>query len=213
MDHEVPVAAIARLRSVWDNHVRPSSRRVALALGFAVMFGVAHLARFGSPLARGLGAGGLVALVVALVVRSIVERRRRHDVAHTLRLTVLKTDPQLGGATLRALGLVNRAASDDTVGSPALAQLHLSRLLARVPEERIDARASRAARILSAAGLLLSCAAFVSVLFEPFRIVEGLNVLVARGGEAPLYLKWIDEVDVEAAPPEYLHEKRRSVAP
>ena len=35
MGPDVPAVAIARLRSTWDDEVRPSSRRALLALAFA----------------------------------------------------------------------------------------------------------------------------------------------------------------------------------
>src|SRR5262249_23645110 len=59
---------------------------------------------------------------------------------------------------------------------------------------------------LAAAGALL-------VLVEPFRIVEGVDVLAAREGDAPLRLAWVDEVQMGAAPPEYLHQPSSDVIP
>ena len=56
-------------------------------------------------------------------------------------------------------------------------------------------------------------AAVAIVVVEPFRVVEGLDVLAAQGGDAPLRLAWIDEVAMGAAPPEYLHQSGADVQP
>ena len=50
-------------------------------------------------------------------------------------------------------------------------------------------------------GLSLVVAAFA---LGPMRVVEGLDVLFARKGRAPLPLAWIDFMKVTAEPPAYL---------
>jgi hypothetical protein len=213
MGHEVPAVAIARLRSTWDDEVRPSSRRALLALAFAVLFGAAHLGRTGTPLGRGLSAAALGALLTGLVVRALILRRRRADLRRIVRDTVSRLDPDLGSATLRALALVERTGADPHAGSPALAGLHLARLLGKAPVERVSARAARAGNAWSAVGLSLSFAALFAVFAEPFRIVEGMDVLVGRDGEAPLALDWIAEVEMASIPPEYLHQPSHEMTP
>ncbi len=213
MGPDVPAVAIARLRSTWDDQVRPSERRALLALAFALIFGAAHLARTGTPLGRGLGAGALGLLLVGLVTRALVLRRRRADLRRTLRDTVSRLDPALGSATLRALTLVERTATDDSAGSPALANLHFTRLLSRAPIDRVASRAGRAGAWWSGLGLALGAASLVAVFAEPFRIVEGLDALVAQDGEAPLALDWLAEVEMAAIPPEYLHQPSSELAP
>src|SRR5262249_44644300 len=120
---------------------------------------------------------------------------------------------RLGAATLRALTLVGRASTDVHVGSPELAALHLTRLLGRASLERIGERAARAARRWASAGLGLAAIALACVVLEPFRVIEGLDVLVARHGEAPLQLEWLDEVEIVARPPEYLHQDDAPILP
>jgi hypothetical protein len=206
MGHEAPATAIARLRSTWDDEVKPSARRALVAVCFTALIAAAHVGRVGTPLARAIAAGALALVAVALVVRAVVAHRRRADVRHIVRQTIAKTDQALGAATLRALTLVERAATDDRVGSPALASLHLSRLIGRASSERIGARAARAARAWAGVALGLAVLSLAAVIVEPFRIVEGLDVLAARRGEAPLPLAWIDDVEMSATPPDYLHE-------
>jgi hypothetical protein len=179
----------------------------------ATILGAAHVARVGSPLGRGIAAAAIALVAIALVTRAIIVRRRGDDLRSAVRRTVGATDPPLGAATLRALTLVGRAAADDRVGSPALAALHLRRLIGRASVDRIQDRGARVAARWASAGLAAAALAALAVAVEPFRVVEGLDVLVARGGEAPLPLPWIHEVEVTATPPDYLHEDRSVVLP
>jgi hypothetical protein len=213
MGHEEPVVAIARLRSAWDEEVRPSVRRALFALSFAILFGGAHLARLGSPLARGIAAFALAATLIGFVLRAILLARRRRDLRRAVRDTIFKMDPDLGAATLRALTLVERTAVDENVGSPALAGLHLTRLLGRAPIDKVTQRAARAGDRWSRAGLACGLLAILAVVIEPFRIIEGLDVLAARAGEAPLSLAWVEDVEMIAIPPEYLHQPSSEIEP
>jgi len=202
----VPAVSIARLRTIWDEQVAPSARRALLALVVAVFFGMAHVARLGTPVARASAAGALGIVLVAIVARALIVRRRRVDPRRVVEDTVVPMDPGLGAATLRAIGLIERTRVDDRAGSPALAALHLERLLGRASAERLRERAGQAAVRWASAGLAFSLLSVAVVVLEPFRVVEGLDVLAAREGEAPLHLAWIDEVAMGASPPEYLHQ-------
>ncbi|MGK3968233.1 DUF4175 family protein [Sorangium sp. So ce118] len=213
MDNEAPALSIARLRSVWDAEVGPSARRALTAAACAGLFGAAHVARVGSPLARGLAGAGLALLLAAIVARAILARRRRGDARRTVREIIGRTDEALGAATLRALALVDRARVDDRVGSPELAGLHLARLLGRASQARITARAQQAAARWAIAGLALGAAALAAAAIEPSRVVEGLDVLAARRGEAPLDLPWLEDIEMTATPPDYLHEGTEVLLP
>ncbi|WP_437927420.1 DUF4175 family protein [Sorangium sp. So ce291] len=213
MDNEAPALSIARLRSVWDAEVGPSARRALTAAACAGLFGAAHVARVGSPLARGLAGAGLALLLAAIAARAILARRRRGDARRTVREIIGRTDEALGAATLRALALVDRARADDRVGSPELAGLHLTRLLGRASQARITARAQQAAARWAIAGLALGVAALAAAAIEPSRVVEGLDVLAARRGEAPLDLPWLEDIEMTATPPEYLHEGTEVLLP
>jgi hypothetical protein len=208
-----PAAGIARLRWTWDAQVKPSARRALVALVFAVFFAAAHVGRLGNLIPRAVAIGGFVLTLAALVVRALVLRRRRANPHDVIRDTVARMDRDLAGATLRALSLVERTAVDERAGSPALAALHLDRLIARTSLAKLGERASRAAVRWSTLGLALAAGAAVLVLAEPFRIVEGLDVLAAQDQDAPLRLPWVDEVVMGAAPPEYLHQQSSEVSP
>jgi hypothetical protein len=206
MAQEVPAVAITRLQRIWEDEVRPSARRALLALTVGVVFGAAHLARLGSSSARLAAAIGLAAVLILLVVRTIVLRRRRRDVRRIVRATIGRADPELGASTIRALSLVDRTRADDRAGSPELASLHLARLLGRAPAERIAGHAARAGSRWSSAGFALAVLCGIVALSTPLRIVEGLDVLAAKGGAAPLDLVWLEAVEMAVTPPEYLHQ-------
>lgn len=204
MRHALPAAA-ARLRSAWDDVAGPSVHRALFAAAALSVFGAAHLARLGVAPAR-IGAAILLASTAfALGARAFVRWRRRDDLAVVIARTVGLTEPALGAATLRAVHLAERAAVDESVGSADLADLHLTRLVSRASVPRIAARASKSAMRWSSAGVALGAAGLFLVLWEPFRVVEGLDVLCARKGEAPLDLPWLTDLEMVAHPPEYLH--------
>ncbi|MDI1481874.1 DUF4175 family protein [Polyangium sp. y55x31] len=210
MEHDVPVALLAQLRSTWEAEIRPSARRALVALAAALVIGLAHLARRGTPAVRATVAALLAAFCVFLVVRATVLHRRRQDPRRTIMETIGPTDPELAAATVRGLGLVEQTTKDATRGSPSLARLHLARLLSRASIERIAERASVAARRWSVAGLVFALASVFGAAIEQ-RVIEGLDVLVARNGEAPLPLAYLEDVNIVAKPPEYLHQHGRVI--
>lgn len=200
------LAQIARFRSTWDAAITPSKVRAALAVVLMMVFGGAHVARLGTPLARGVAVGLVAATVAGVVVWRLLSARRARDARRTILGTVGVADPEHAGATLRALTLADRTRTDTASGSPELANLHLFRMLGRVSLERLSERALVSARWWTAGGLVIAIAAMVAVAFEPIRVVEGLDVLVARDGQAPLALVYVDDVDIVAKPPAYLKE-------
>jgi len=208
VEHE---ALLAQLRSAWDAEIRPSSRLALASLGAALVIGLAHLARRGTTSSRAAVAGLFAAFCVFLVARALVVRRRRRDPRRTILETIGATDPELARATVRGLGLVEQTEKDDSRGSPALARLHLTRLLGRASTEEIASRAMAMARRWSVAGLAFAVVALVGAAFDRLRVVEGLDVLVAREGEAPLPLTYLEDVDVVAKPPDYLHQHGRTI--
>jgi hypothetical protein len=109
--------------------------------------------------------------------------------------------------------LSDRAAGDPLVGSSELADHHLKRLLGRASTDRIAERAAEIARIWSTAGLVLAGVSLAAVVIDPFRVVEGLDVLAASDGRAPLRLTWLDDFDMVAKAPEYLHRSDEAIVP
>jgi hypothetical protein len=203
---------VARLLGLWSEAVRGPSRRLSLGGAFAALFGGAHLARVGTDAARtgaaALLAAVLIAWVVARIRRSLVER----DLRRAIRLLSSGGGRELGERALRAVALADRAKVDPSRGSAELAELHAERLLTSMPIGGIRASAERRGARLQVAATVLAVAAAGSVAAGPLRVVEGLDVLAARRGVAPLPLGYLDEIRVEVHPPEYLRERdeRRS---
>ena len=126
---------------------------------------------------------------------------------------LIPVDRASGERALRAASLAERASSDPSVGSLELAQLHFQRQLERAPLAAVDAHAARRARVLRMVALGLVLLAALAVGREPGRILEGLDVLVARHDLAPVPMIWLDMVRVSAQPPAYLRESERAIFP
>ena len=123
-------------------------------------------------------------------------------------------DPELGAATLRALALVERTRADDRAGSPALAGLHLQRLLGRASLERLGERAARAAVRWSAAGVALAARPWPSCSSSRSASSRGSTSSPRQHGEAPLPLAWVDDVEHGARRrPSTCTSGRRTCAP
>ncbi len=192
---------------------------VAVALS---VIGAAELARAGTRDARLGAAAILVATLAGLVVAAVLERRRWKDPLVVVSREVKKDDPPLAAEIDRATGLVLRTRADALraeraeKGSSAslaatgqLADAFLAKKLARVDMDAIDDRAQRAARTIAIAAFFGAAIGLAASALDPFRVVEGLDVLAARGGRAPVRLVYLDDVDVVASPPSYIgqHEE------
>lgn len=199
-----PVALLERMRAAWYGPLaRPTRRVVAAALALGALLAVL-LGRAGTLGARGVGAVVLLALPVVLLLASWQHRRRRRDPAGVLADTVGRTEPALGRRALRALRLVRQTAERPTQGSTALAELHFARTLSRASFGLLGQRARRTSWIYSVVALVLACGGLMLVVSDPFRFVEGVDVLVARDGVGPLDLEWLSTRRVLATPPAYL---------
>ncbi len=207
------VALVAQLRSAQRAQIRPAARRTLLALSIAAVLGLAHVARIGTPTTRLITAVTLVALPIGLLARALASHLRRRNVKREILETIGPTNPDLAQAAVRAVGLVERTETDTSAGSPALARLHLTRLLGRVSVEDIASHAMLTANRWSIAGVCLSALALAAVAIEPMRVIEGLDVLAAQNNEAPVPLEYLDVDDIIAKPPAYLHQQTRNVHP
>jgi hypothetical protein len=200
------LAVLFRLATMWRDKVDAPARRAAVAIGVGSVFALAHLARLGSPAARLVTGATLILVWAALVVRAIVSRRAWRDPERVVVRTIVATDPALGRRTLRAMHLVERTERDRSAGSEELARLHLERTLARVEHNAVVERAARVGRFFGRAALVAGVLALFAVVAGPFRVVEGLDVLLARRGVAPVAFEWIDEPGLVGHPPEYLRQ-------
>ena len=207
------VALVAQLRSARRSQIRPASRRTLFALTIAAVLGLAHVARVGTPVARAIALAVLVALPLGILIRAFILHRRERDFERTILDTIGPTNPDLAHASLRAMGLIRRTEKDATAGSPALAKLHLTRLLSRVSLDDVSARALHTAHRWAVAGVCFSALALGAVIVEPMRVVEGLDVLCAQSNRAPVAIEYLDVADMVAKPPAYLHQHTTFMAP
>ncbi len=171
------------------------------------------MARLGTPWARVAAALLLVFAVAQIFVRRARDRRDFGDVRRTIRRVLVPVDRALGERALRAATLAEQAERDPSIGSLELAQLHFRRQLERAPLAAVTAHASRGARILRLVAFGLVMVASIALGREPSRVLEGLDVLVARRGLAPLPMTWLDLVRVTVQPPAYLRAPDRAIFP
>jgi hypothetical protein len=199
---------LVHLSAIWEESLGIPRTRVGLAGLSLIVFGGAHLARLGTPLARATVVAVAAAWLLSAVVLAAKRRLRARSAVRMLHEVVAPADEAAAGKSLRALKLRERAATDPNVGSPALARLHLERSLQAISVERIREVSERRARVLGVVALTLFVAAIVSVVGGgPLRVIEGLDVLVARRQIAPLPLTYLDDVEIDAHPPDYLKQK------
>lgn len=165
----------------------------------------AHVARHGTGLLRLAGAGLLLAGISVLVFVLMHARRTLADRRRLIAATLLRAEPTVGARALRALSLVERPSGAEGEGeSPQLAQLHFQRVLGQVPAQVLDQWAARSADRARLLLLFIVVAAGAALAFDPARVLEGLNVMVARGERAPVPMPWLNSLSVEAQPPAYL---------
>ncbi len=201
---------LERLGELWRARLRSSVFWSKFWGTLLVVMLVAELARRGTSTARG---GAFVALAVAvlgLVFVAVRERRFGAQPMSIIRRVVVPTDPELGARTLRARTLLDRA-ERHTGESRELAEAHFERLVGRISVASIEARATRRARGYRALWGALALASVTFIVLSPLRVIEGLDVLLARGGVAPLELAYLEDPRVTAELPSYLRGTARPI--
>ncbi len=200
---------LAELAVVWRGLVGRASRAALFSFLVVVVLGGAHLARLGTPAAR-LATGGLVlGAIFAILLRTVRERRDFQNVARTIGRVLVPSDDVLGHRALRALRVVERTREGDGAGSPDLAREHFDRLLRKASTAAVEQSAKRRASAWSLTGAAAMLGAIVAVVVGPMRIAEGLDVLVARDGRAPVPLVWLEIPRITAQLPAYLRKSDR----
>lgn len=206
-------SSVLRLSALWQGQVGGRAGRVVLGLFATCLVFGAHLARLGTLWARIAVALLLLSVIVAGVVRRVRERRSLMSPRGVIKRVLVPTDAAAGERALRAEALVRATEADETSGSLELSRLHFRRVLERVSPEAVERAAGRHAARLSWTLLALVLSAGVGALFEPLRVVEGLDVLCARRGVAPLPLVWLSLVRVNVQPPAYLRSGEQAIFP
>jgi hypothetical protein len=202
-----------RLSVAFQTRRRAPARWLALSLLVSLLIAAGLVARFGTPWTRGAAALLLILAVAQIFVRRARDRRDFTDVQRTIRRVLVPVDRALGERALRAAALAEQAARDPRVGSFELAELHFQRQLERAPLAAVEARAERRGKVLRGVALGLVLISALGVGRDPNRVLEGLDVLVARKGLAPLAMPWLDLVRITVQPPAYLHLQDRAIFP
>lgn len=202
-----------RLTVAFRTQRRAPLRWLNLSLLVSLLVAAGLVARFGTTWTRVAAALLLIAAVAQIFVRRARDRRDFGDVQRTIRRVLVPVDRAVGERALRAAALAEQAARDPRVGSVELAELHFQRQLERAPLAAVEAQAARRASLLRLAALGLVLLALLGVGRDPSRVLEGLDVLIARQGVAPLPMTWLDSMRVTLQPPAYLHLADRSIFP
>ncbi len=203
--------SLERIRRVFRDQTAGAAEQALFALLLAVVVGGAHLARLGTFWARGLTAGAILAVLLLELALPVRMRKVWSSPRLSLRRVLFATDPGVGERALRALALVERTAADDTVGSAELAELHFTRIVDRVSSDAVRAAGVRYAQRFRGVAVTLLSAAALAVVMGPSRVVEGLDVLAARHGRAPVPMSWLRYPRVGALPPSYTRESERTL--
>ncbi|MBX3224345.1 MAG: DUF4175 family protein [Labilithrix sp.] len=203
--------ALRALADAWRYTVRGPRRR-AVVVGTLLLATIAMLvARGGTPGARLAGALILAVTAAAVAVVSLLERRVFSSPARTIEHVAGRMEPEAAARAVRALSLLE---PDATRGaSRDLAELHVARALAALPLDGVRRGAQRVAFVLGVVALVLAAGNVAACATNPWGPAEGADVLFARGGVAPVGMAWLNEPQIRARPPDYLHQEERRVMP
>ena len=210
-------APLDALAARFRQRVARARRQLGAAVVFFGLVAAALLARQGTGLTRLGGAAALLLAISAWVFAIVHARRTLASRRRLIAATLSRAEPAIGARALRALSLVERSARQSTPEpsgeSADLAQLHFQRVLSLASAKSLDSWAARSADRLRLAVLLTVVCAGVALALDPARVLEGLDVLVARNGRAPVPMSWLESLRVEAQPPAYLRSSDHALFP
>ncbi len=205
------------LAAAWRGAVRTPRRRAVTAAVVLVVVLALLIARAGTPRGRIGGAGAMVACAALIAFAGLRERRVWSSPHLTIERVAGRDDPDRAARAQRALGLFDReaglAAAERDRTSPALVELHVRRSLAALPIDAIEEGAQRLGLRFAMGSLVLAIGVLAVALLIPWSVVEGLDVLLARNHTAPFAMTWLDDAELRARPPDYLHAGERQGPP
>jgi DNA-binding NarL/FixJ family response regulator len=200
------------LSETWLERVRGPRQRAAMgALGLVVL-GALLFARQGSLRARLIATAFIGLPVLASLLARHLEHRAWKDPARVIRRVAGGVDEELAGRAVRALTLLDPEGTAAQSGiSEDLARLHVARAMAALPRDRVTIAAESLGRRFATLALVLAVGAAALFAGNAWRVMEGLDVLTAMHGNAPVDVTWFEDVEVTSRPPDYLHEEERKV--
>ena len=209
-----PRAALDELGALaheWRSRVETARLRVRLVTGLLVLFGALLVARRGTLSLRLAALSAIVSVAAVAVAAWTRDRALWRDPSQTIATLAGKLDAERAARAIRALGLLPGGAGVGTSGD--LAALHVSRVLRALPRKEILDRALRLAMRYRWLTASLVVVALVVAATRGVDIFEGADVLLARHGAGPFPMPWMASLDIDARPPEYLHERDLSAEP
>jgi hypothetical protein len=201
-------APLAALEGAWTSRVTAPRRHAALG-AFALIAVAALLwARHGTVRARLVAAACLLLPTILAIVYRRLEARARSTPSGLIRSVVLRVDADRAGRALRAFTLLEpEAALSGGATSRELAELHVARAVDALPTEKVALAATSVGRRLGVVAIVFGLSAAAIFATDPWRVFEGLDVLAAMHGVAPLQMVWFEDLEITARPPDYLHEQ------
>lgn len=201
------IPALVEFREAYRRPLESALAKASWALLLLVVVLGAHLARTGTMTTRLVAFALLLLSLGVLLSHRHLFRRRLRDEAGVVRTALGGADPLRGGRVMRALRLVEATEAAPRGQSPELARLYLSRSLSNFDASGVVALARHRARAFRQFYVVALASVALVVVLSPWQVLEGLNVLVARDGQAPAEMKWLDYVQVTATPPSYLRQR------
>lgn len=195
--------------SVWQRAVHGPAGFAHQVGWLGWLLGAGLLARFGTPLARAGAIAGCLAAVALVLGLWLRRGRRASDARQLVRQVIAPTDAALGVKALRAAGLVERLAQEGSSTSQSLARFHLDKLVEGASLERVQRAAARRARVYRVVGVALTAGIAVLGAVGFRELLEGFDVLLARGARAPVPMQWTERLRITAQPPAYLRVPSR----
>lgn len=183
-------------------------RGLLVAVGAATLALALWIARYGTVRARLVAVALLVVFALLLLVLRMRNQRRKSSERRLLRSVFGAGDP-VGVRLEQALLLLEpaRLAADGT--SRTLAELHLRRMLKVIDTRELDRVAQARARWIVRAAWALALTTVILGGWHAFALIEGANVLCARGEVAPLEYDYVTELAMQIRPPDYLRAEER----
>ncbi len=203
---DVSHIALVRLAQSYRRPVERALLRAAIAVAVVGVVAGAHAARTGTLGGRVGGAALVAVCLAALLIHRLWFRRRFRSDSSILATAVAPASPRSAAKVTRALGLVERSRDPDAGQSLQLARLHLERCMDGLDATAVDQLAGRRARSWRQLALVAGAGCVLVAGVAPWHIAEGLNVMAARRGVAPLRTPWLELVTVGATPPSYLRQ-------
>lgn len=203
--------ALRALADAWRFTVRGPRRRAVIAASVLVFTIAMLVARGGTAQMRVLAVLMLLLVACGVVLVRLLERHVWSDPARTIHHVAGRMEPEAAARAIRSLSLLEPA--NGAGSSRELAELHVARSLAALPIDGVRKGAQRVALTLGIASLAFAGTNIAACAVNPWGAVEGADVLVARGGVAPLGMAWLSEAQIRARPPDYLHQEERRVMP